>query len=280
MAQIKFRIFVHDPPLKRSFPWRVFVVLVILYFLSNIAAIPLLRKTNLQIEPVWFWGVATVVAAFVIALSLIMANQTGLGAPLLEGRLPKDELPNWLRSGLALCVLMLPVGLPLSLIANRGVDPATYPFGWELIGASLKAGVVEEIIYRLFLVSLIVWLGRFFKRDAEGRPAAGVYWAGILVAGLIFGWAHVDAQLSNPSASFEGLVLIMLLSSILGIYFGWLLWKLGLEWAVFAHFMYDAIVSMVLVPVCLRKSPIVWLVLLAGLAMASVMSWRFLTQDR
>ncbi|KPJ91241.1 MAG: hypothetical protein AMS18_09065, partial [Gemmatimonas sp. SG8_17] len=136
--------------------------LVAFYFLSNIAATPLLRKTNAPIEPVWFWGVATMVAALVIALSLAMANRTGLGAPLLQGRLPKQDLPNWLRSGLALTVLLLLVGFPLSLIANLGVDPAAYPFGWELLGASFKAGVVEEIVYRFFLVSLFVWLGRFF----------------------------------------------------------------------------------------------------------------------
>ena len=220
------------------------------------------------------------VAALVIALSLAMANRTGLGAPWLQGRLPKQDLPNWLRSGLALTVLLLLVGFPLSLIANLGVDPAAYPFGWELLGASFKAGVVEEIVYRFFLVSLFVWLGRFFKRDAEGRPAPGVYWSAILIGGLLFGWAHVDARLANPGGTFESFALIMLLNSGLGIYFGWLFWKLGLEWAMLAHLIYDVFISMAVIPVYLMKSPIAWLVLLAGLAIASVISWRFLTQDQ
>lgn len=280
MFQRPFNIFMLDLPMKRSFQWRVFVVLVALYLLANLAGIPLLRKTNIPIEPVWFWGVATIVAALVIALSLAMANRTSLGAPLLEGRLPKEDLPNWLRSGLALTVLMLIVGFPLSLIANLSADPATYPFGWELLGASLKAGVVEEILTRLFLVSLFVWLGGLFKRDAEGRPTRGVYWAAILLAALMFGWGHVDARLSNPAATFEGYALIMVLSSSLGIYFGWLFWKLGLEWAMFAHFIYDAFISIVVIPVYLLKSPIVWFVLLAGLAIASVISLRFLTQQQ
>jgi len=269
-----------DLPMKRSFQWRVLVILVALYFLANIAAIPLLRKTNLPIEPVWFWGVATMVAALVIALSLAMANRTGLGAPLLEGRLPKEELPNWLCSGLALNVLMLMVGFPLSLAANLSADPTTYPFGWELLGASFKAGVVEEILSRLFLVSLFVWLGGLFKRDAEGRPARSVYWAAILLAALMFGWAHLDPQLSNPAGTIEGYALIMVLCSSLGIFFGWLFWKLGLEWAMFAHFIYDVFISMVVIPVYLLKSSIVWFVLLAGLAIASVISLRFLTQQR
>jgi hypothetical protein len=280
MAQRPISIFILDLPLKRPFHWRVFAALVALYFLGNLAGIPLLVKRNMPIEPVWLWGVVTIVSALVIALSLAMANRTGLGAPLLEGRISKEDLPNWLRSGLSLCVLMLFVEFPLGLIANLGVDPATYPFGWELLGASFKAGVVEEILSRLFLVSLFVWLGSLLSRDDEGRPTRGVYWAAILLAGLAFGWAHVDTRLQTPGATFWGYTLIMLLSSSLGIYFGWLFWKLGLEWAMFAHFIYDVFISMVAVPVYLLKSPIAWLVLLAGLVIASVISLGFLTQQQ
>lgn len=280
MTQRPINIFRLDLPLKRSFQWRAFVLLVALYFVANIAGVPLLRKTNVPIEPVWFWGMATIVAALVIALSLAMANHTGLGAPVFEGRLPKEDLPNWLYSGLALTVLMLMVGFPFSLIANMSADPATYPFGWELLGASFKAGVVEEILSRLFLVSLFVWLGGLFKRDAEGRPARGIYCTAIMLAALMFGWAHVDARLSNPAVSLEGYILIMMLSSSLGIYFGWLFMVLGLEWAMFAHFAYDAFVSMIVIPVYLRKSPIAWFVLLAGLVIASIISLRYLTQPQ
>jgi hypothetical protein len=280
MSQRLFNISIVDLPMKRSFQWRVFVVLVALYFLANIAGIPFLRKTNRPIQPVWFWGVAHTVAALVIALSLAMANRTGLCAPLLEGRLPKEDLPNWLRSGLALNMLMLMVGFPLGLIVNLGADPSTYPFGWEFLGASFKAGVVEEILSRLFLVSLFVWLGGLFKRNAEGRPTRGVYWGAILLAALMFGWAHVDARLSHPAATFEGLALIMLLGSSLGIYFGCLFMILGLEWAMFAHFAYDAFVCMIVIPVYLLKSPIVWFVLVIGLVIASVIAFRFLTQDQ
>jgi hypothetical protein len=280
MFQGPFNISTIDLPVKRALHWRMFVGLVVLYFLGNLAGVPLLRKTDVPVEPVWLWGVATLVSALVIALSLAMANRTGLGAPMLEGRLPKEDLPNWLGSGLALTVLILAVGSPLSLIANLGAQPDTYPFGWELLPASFKAGVVEEIGNRLFLVSLFAWLGRFFKRDADGRPTRGVYWAAILLAGLIFGWAHVDARLSNPAVPFWGYALIMVLSSILGIYFGWLFWKLGLEWAMFAHFIYDAFVSMIVIPVYLLKSPGVWAVMIIGLVIATVISLRFLTRKQ
>ena len=264
-------------PVKRAFQWQVFIFLVVLYFLGNLAGIPLLRKTNIPIEPVELWSVVTVVSALIIALSLLMANRTALGAPLLEGKIAKAELPRWVRTGFALTILLIVMGTPFSLLANRQADPAVYPFGWELLPASLKAGIVEEMINRFFLVSLFVWIGGFFKRDAAGYPKRSVYWLSILLAALLFGWAHVDARLGHPTATFGDYFAIMALSSVLGFYFGWLYWILGLEWAMFAHFAYDAFVSLILIPVSMLKNPVAWAFLIIILLLGLVLSWRMIT---
>ena len=100
----------------------------------------------------------------------------------------------------------------------------------------------------------------------------------ILAAGLLFGWGHVNARLSNPAGTFFDYALIMLLSTLAGIYFGWLFWKLGLEWAIIAHFAYDVFISMIVVPVYILRSPIAWFVLATGLVIASAIAWRFLTR--
>jgi hypothetical protein len=269
-------MFTVDFPVKRPFQWKVFLALVTLYFLGNLAGIPLLSKTNMPIEPVWQWGVLTLISALIIAMSLLMANRTSLGAPLLERQLSKEEIAKWLCTGLTLTTLLLVVGLPFSLITNLEVNSATYPFGWELLLASIKAGIVEEIFSRLFLVSLFVWIGRLINRDLEGRPTAGVYWMAILLVGLLFGWGHVDARLGNPTTTFWDYALIMVLNSGVGIYFGWLFWKLGLEWAMFAHFAYDAFVSLVLIPIYFLQNAIVWLVLIISLVIMSLTSIRYL----
>ena len=263
-------------PVKRPFQWKVFLALVTLYFLGNLAGIPLLRKTNMPIEPVWQWGVLTLISALIIAMSLLMVNRTSLGSPLLERQLSKEEIAKWLCTGLTLTTLLLVGGLPFSLIANLEVNSATYPFGWELLLASIKAGIVEEIFSRLFLVSLFVWIGRLINRDLEGRPTGGVYWMAILLVGLLFGWGHVDARLGNPTTTFWDYALIMVLNSGVGIYFGWLFWKLGLEWAMFAHFAYDAFVSLVLIPIYFLQNAIVWLVLIISLLIMSLTSIRYL----
>jgi hypothetical protein len=253
------------------------LILVGLYFLGNLAGVPLLRKTQMTVEPVWFWAVVTLVSAIVIALTMLMANRVGLGAPLIAGELSKEDLRPWLRSGLALTLLVIIISTPFSLHANLGVDPATYPFGWELMTSSFKAGVVEEIVSRFFLVSLFVWIGRFVSRDEAGRPKQVVYWVSILLSALIFGWAHVDARLGHPTATFWDYAVILGLNSGLGFYFGWLFWRLGLEWAIMAHFAYDVFVSMVLVPVYLLGNSFAWISLIFVLCLACLYAWRILT---
>jgi len=255
------------------------LILVASYFLGNLAAIPLLRATNMPIEPVWFWGVATLVAALVLGISMLLANRTGLGAPFLEGRLQEEDISAWLRSGMALTVLMCALGLPLSLLLNLNVNSASYPAGYQLVLASVKAGVVEELFARFFLVSLFVWLGSFFKRSHDGRPTRGVYWGAILLAGLLFGWDHVDARIGIPGAPVGMLTLIMILGTLLGICFGWLFWKLGIEWAIFAHFAYDALVSAVLLKIYLLNNILVWIGFVSLAILAAGISWRALRQN-
>lgn len=143
----------------------------------------------------------------------------------------------------------------------------------------MKAGIVEELGYRYFLVSLLAWLGGLFSRSHEGRPIPRVFWAAILLAGLVFGWAHVDARLGIPQAAIGILVSIMILSTLLGIGFGWLLWKLGLEWAIFAHFVYDAVVSAVFLKVYLLANILVWIVFLIILILVAWMAWRAISPN-
>jgi hypothetical protein len=267
-------------PARRSYPWRLLVVLAGLYLLGNLAGLPLLRVTDQPIEPVPYWAVATVVSTVVIALGLLLATRTALGAPLMEGELDDDEIAPWWRHGLALTTLLIVVTAPISLLANLNADPATYPFGWELLPASFKAGTVEEIGYRLLVVSALAWVGRLVKRNVDGRPKPAVYWMAIVLAGLVFGWAHVDARLGDPGGTIAMYALIMLTNSLLGIAFGWLFWRLGLEWAMFAHFAYDIFVSMALIPVYLLESPLVWSALILVLLTAATVSWRYLRRYR
>jgi hypothetical protein len=106
-----------------------------------------------------------------------------------------------------------------------------------------------------------------------------VYWGAITLSGLIFGWAHVDARLGSPEPALGPLAGIMILGSLLGIAYGWLFWKLGIEWALIAHCAYDAVVSAGLLKVYLLADGLIWAGFLSILALAAWMAWKAIGQN-
>jgi len=97
-----------------------------------------------------------------------------------------------------------------------------------------------------------------------------------ILAGLLFGWAHVDEEV--PARGFDGAVLgLLLVNTVFGIAFGWLYWKQGLESAILAHFIVDAVGSCIVVPAYLSENPWVGVPVTIGLLLAAVGSWRALT---
>ena len=94
-------IYTDSLPTQRPFRWRALWILVVLLFLGNLAAIPLLRATLVPLEPVWVWVVHTAVTAVMIGIGLYLASRAGLGALLIEGLLKKGETWDWAHSVLA-----------------------------------------------------------------------------------------------------------------------------------------------------------------------------------
>jgi hypothetical protein len=275
---MKSGIYTFSMPMKRPFRWRVLWILVVLLFLANLAAIPLLRATSMPIEPVWYWGMYTAVMAVLIGLGLYLGNRTGLGAPLIEGRLSKDEIGDWVRNVLAWGLLSAIAGSLIILPMNLNANPEHYPASWQLILASVKAGVMEEITMRILLMSFFVWLGSIISKTGDGHPTRAVFWVAIVLCALLFGWSHVDARLGLPGITFTHIVFIMSSNTFLGIVLGWLFWKLGLECAMFAHFMMDAVMSGVVMPVYLSRNLLLQVVLLIGLIVAAALSVRVLAR--
>jgi hypothetical protein len=277
--KMKLNIYTVTLSTRRPFRWRTLSILVVLLFLGNLAAIPLLRATNMPIEPVWYWGLYTVVSAVLIGASLRLANRTGLGAPLIEGQLEREKTWDWARSVLAVALLVAIAGslivLPMSLNADRD----RYPASWQLILASIKAGVMEEIFMRLLLMTFFVWLASFVSRGSGARPTAIAFWAAIILCGLLFGGSHVESRLSIPGITSGDMAVLMTVNTFFGIILGWLFWKLGLECAMFAHFMIDAVASAIAVPAYLSRNPLFQIIVLVSLMLAGIWSLRVLARS-
>jgi len=100
--------------------------------------------------------------------------------------------------------------------------------------ASFYGGIAEEILTRLFLVSLIAWMLR-------GRAV----WLAIVVAALVFAAGHLPAVATISSLTLALVTRTLVLNSLAGITFGWLYWRRGLEAAMIAHFTADLILHVI-----------------------------------
>lgn len=106
--------------------------------------------------------------------------------------------------------------------------------GW--IASILYGGIVEEVMLRLFVLSLISWLlWKLFFRKAETVPE-GAHIAANLIAALLFAAGHLPATVT-AFGTLTPLILLrcFLLNGGFGLLFGWLFRKHGIQYAMLSH---------------------------------------------
>ncbi len=199
--------------------------------------------------------------AVAVALGLLLARRGGLGAPLLEARLGGEAVGRRLRALLLPSVLVgvvaavLVIALDLLLFARLipgagGLLSVAAPPAWQGLLASFYGGITEELLMRLFLMSLLAWLVGLVWRVAPRRPAPGAFWAANVATAILFGLGHLPATAALTPLTPLVVVRAIVLNGIAGVGFGYLYWKKGLESAMLAHFSAD-IVLHVLTPLIL-----------------------------
>jgi len=182
----------------------------------------------------------------VAAAGQFFANRVGLGAFLFEGRLDRREALGLSRNAILVAVLFAVLASPIVVMYNRYLTAGTVaqPELWRLVLASFDAGIQEEIFNRFFLMSLFVWVGWRLQGKTEAAPSRTIYWIGVVLSAFIFAWDHLEGHVANLSQ--ERIVEVLAFTGCAGLGFGWCYWRFGLECAILAHILVDA-VGMVLV---------------------------------
>jgi hypothetical protein len=247
--------------------WKLFIILLIGSIFGVITIIPYsltLQGVLLENLPPFYVILTTtiiqnvVIFAIPIFIGLNLAKKVGLGLPILEGWLEGREVKSYLKSilgisiGLGLIAGALIVGLDylfslVGITTNIAVAGQIYPPAWQGFLASFYGGINEEILLRLFLMTLIAWIIFKIKKTEEGKPTSAGMWLAIVLAAIIFGIGHLPAVLAITTPTTLLIARIIILNAIGGIIFGWLYWKKGLESAMISHFSAD-IVLHVIVP--------------------------------
>jgi membrane protease YdiL (CAAX protease family) len=194
----------------------------------------------------------TVLLSVAVFLGLLLGKKVGLGAPLLlrwvTKRPQEERLKPLAFLSIKLGILAGVLIIGFDFIFNRFMEPIAFedvPL-WQGFLGSFYGGIVEEILLRLFLVTLIVWLLWKFSKPRAGGPTTTSVWIAIIGAAIIFGLGHLPATALITAITPLVIARAIVLNGIGGIIFGWLYWKKGLESAIIAHFTADVALLVVL----------------------------------
>lgn len=106
-------------------------------------------------------------------------------------------------------------------------------------GSTFAAAVAEEVVFRLFLLSVVAWLA--FRLTGHRRAA---FWVGLLVSATVFAvphlWGRPPGGAGMVGVAYEGLILLN--SGLAGCVLGWVFWRWGLVHAMACHFMANTVV--------------------------------------
>lgn len=261
----------------QQYPWRLFWLLFTAAILSALSIIPLasdmlaavvakIEVPNIPLPLLIAVGVVQNLAilALIVWLGLKLSRTLGLGAPLLESWIARSgvnaelnsRIGQTLRSGLftgiavgivilislLLLVPRLP-NLPFVILARLPV--------WKRFVVCFYGGIYEELLTRLFLLSLVAWIANRSWRKAAPELSNSAFWFANIMAAILFGLGHLpSASLFMPITPLV-VTAALLLNGIAGIAFGYLYRRHGLEAAMIAHFTADFVIY-VLGPLLLK----------------------------
>ena len=264
-------------PVNRPFRWRLFFIIWAACIFGTIAILPYaltlqggsgaLANLPISLPLTLAISIAQNAVLFAIAagVGLLLATRIGLGFPFLEawldgnpmwGKLPRVAL---LAAVLGIAGSVVVILLDATVFASAmkdavtqaGIDTASetlQPAWWKGFLASFYGGIAEEVLLRLFMMSLLAWLGRFIGRTADNRPALWVLWTANILAAVLFGLGHLPAAVSMGIPMTPIFILrTVLLNGVVGVICGWLYFTRGLESSMISHFSAD-IVLHVLTP--------------------------------
>lgn len=199
------------------------------------------------------------VLAFVLAfIGMKLARKAGLSIDLLESLVKKEKIRFNKKAFLlsALFGLLTAFSITASdrfyfqmhVPALNSYTPSFSPLG--LFAGVLYGGIFEEILLRLFFMSLLIWIFiKLFQRNKGGLHGV-YYWIATFTAAALFAAAHLPAtELLLGELTPLLIIRCFLLNGIGGIFFGYLFWKKGFEYAVFAHMFSHITLQLVFIPI-------------------------------
>ncbi len=229
-----------------------FRLAVLLWLVSMIGAVsvtvmvlPQFSKEVTLPAPTWLIMLAgTLQSGLLLALAtwtgIALAPKVGFRAPLFEAVAARRPILPKLRSPLVLGALAgVPGGLALLWMTRSSpAEIAGLAGRYEppLPARMLYGGFTEEVLLRWCVMTFMTWLlWRFVQRSGHAVRSTFVIVA-IVASSLLFALGHLPAARFLLGGLTPSTVIWVLgVNTSLGLLFGWLYWRHGLESAMVAH---------------------------------------------
>ena len=247
---------------KSRYPWRIFWVLLFASVIGVIGVLPyvftlfgkLLDLENLTMPLPVFVAVqvmhSSIAFGMMIVLGLLLAPKAGVEMPLLGEWLYYRRRPTaaslWVPALFGLAVGIVTVLLLFFVFLPHmpgWPSEAALPM-WKRFLACVYGGLNEEVLMRLFLFSLVLWLLHKVTRK-EPRSSTALFWVGNVIVAVLFAGAYLPAAAKLIQLTPIAIVAIIFLKGSAGLVFGYMCWVRGFEAAVIAHFSADLVLHVV-----------------------------------
>ncbi|MBI5460283.1 CPBP family intramembrane glutamic endopeptidase [Methanobacterium sp.] len=253
--------------MKLNINWKLFLILFVASIIASLLVLPYALALSPALASVFTPVVliaqliqSIILFAIAILVGLTLYKRVGFKMPILEGWLEGREVGNYLKSILGISVgLGVLAGILIILFSFLFTSASSVLQGaeltvplWKSFLASFYGGIGEEILFRLFVMTVIVWIFYKIKKTPEGKPTTIGISLAIIITAILFGIGHLPITGSIIAITPLVIVRAIVLNGIGAIIFGWLYWKKGLESAMISHFSAD-IVLHVLFPLILSS---------------------------
>lgn len=248
------------------YPWRLFGLLLGAALIGVVAVIPYafelsadaLRRMPLQL-PLWIviglqLAQSAILLAVAVGVGLLLSRKLGLGAPVLESlvyqrgqRVVAPGLLGSVIAGAAMAAILVIVARAIFFaripqLAEHGEAGIAL---WKRILACFYGAFDEEILMRLFLLSLVIWVIAKVARVRQIQNSPVMLWTANLLVALVFGLAHLPAAKLIMPINAITITYILVLNGLASLLFGYLFLRRGLEFAMAAHFSADIVLHVV-----------------------------------
>src|SRR6266508_5398329 len=244
--------------MKTLINWKVFFILWVAAILATVVLLPYILELESSTLDLTALGLPlpvilaiqitqnAILFAIMIFLGLLLAGRVGLGTPILDSMTRGESVADNVRAILPISILLgvastlIVLGLEFfyfqpAILKELGDTAAvlnlqtSQPAAWKGLLASFYGGIAEEIQLRLFIMSLLAWLGKFVSKTSEGKPSSLVLWIANILAAILFGLGHLPAMTLIVPLTPLVIARTVVLNGLLGIICGGLYWKRGLE---------------------------------------------------